>query len=508
MQNSATDFQPGSLPLLWAAAFLLFSALYVLTAQTGVAWQDSGMFQWRVLSGDYTGTLGIALAHPAYIALGRLFALLPAESFTASLHYASGIGMAVALANTAIIAAVLTGHRWIGFAAAVMLAVMHTVWWLATIAEVYTWHAAIFTAELLVLIKVIRKPRWQTAALLFFLNGFNLSIHNLSLLPLPVYGGVLLMLIEKKRLRFMAAGVSVIAYAIGASFFILLVSQQMLETGDITRAFCSALFGTYAAEVLNTNASWHYLKINAALIALNFLNAVLPFALLGWRHMKRQTGGYITGAFALITALELFFVIRYPVPDQFTFVLPSLILLAVAAAVGISVLSAVSKIWRNTVVALCALSVLVPPIVYASAPALINTFGLAVQRARELPFRDEMRYWIVPWKHNENSAELFAQAALQEAAPHGTIVCDSTSYYPLKLLQQYKGLSPGVAICQSWEIKRLYEQDMHRMRESLQEHPLFVLSPALAFLPADALHKVALHREQGRVLYKVTWQED
>ena len=51
--------------------------LYALTAQQGVSWQDSGMLQFRIVTGDYTGNLGLALAHPLYIAIGRLFLLLP-----------------------------------------------------------------------------------------------------------------------------------------------------------------------------------------------------------------------------------------------------------------------------------------------------------------------------------------------------------------------------------------------------------------------------------------------
>ena len=59
----------------WAVVFLLALAVYLLTLQTGFSWQDSGGFQFRALdfrwrAEDMIG-LGIALAHPAYVALRR-----------------------------------------------------------------------------------------------------------------------------------------------------------------------------------------------------------------------------------------------------------------------------------------------------------------------------------------------------------------------------------------------------------------------------------------------------
>ena len=57
------------------------------------------MFQRRVLEGDYAGGLGLALAHPLYIAVGRLVAMVPIGDVAGRLNFLSGLGMAVALAN-------------------------------------------------------------------------------------------------------------------------------------------------------------------------------------------------------------------------------------------------------------------------------------------------------------------------------------------------------------------------------------------------------------------------
>jgi hypothetical protein len=132
----------------WCLCVLIFSLFYALTCQQGVSWQDSGTFQWRVLTGDYVGRLGLALAHPLYIFVARIFDQIPMGSSAWRLNVFSGIGMSVALANLAGVLTLLTGRRWIGLLIATMLAVAHAVWWLSTLAEVYTWSVAGLTAEL------------------------------------------------------------------------------------------------------------------------------------------------------------------------------------------------------------------------------------------------------------------------------------------------------------------------------------------------------------------------
>jgi len=467
------------------------------------------MFQWRILTDDYIGNHGLALAHPLYIAIGKIFLLLPLGQVPAKLNSTSGIGMAIALANLMILATGITGRQWIGFVTAAMVSMMHTVWWLATIAEVYTWHAALFTTELIALVQLIKKPRWETATILFFFNGINLSIHNLALLTLPIHAATVIILLLKKTIPFKSIVAACLAYGSGASFFLILMFYQIVHSGDIMRAVKSALFGSaYFSAVVAINPFGKYFKINAALITLNFTSAILPLAMVGWFHMYRRIGGFLTAILAAITSIELVFAIRYPVPDQFTFFLPSLIMIAVASSVGISSLASKSSRWHHMVMGACLCSLLISPIFYAGAPYLALKMGINVHRARELPFRDEMRYWIVPWKHNERSAELFARAALGEAGERGIIVCDGTSLYPLKITQLLEQRAPEVTLYTVFEIKRLLQKHDDRVLEAIKAGHVFVISPALDFAPDNLAHHLTTIREQGRILYRVVWDQE
>jgi hypothetical protein len=123
--------------LLGSLLFLLGVALYGFTAQKGVAWQDSGTYQWRVVTGDYQGNIGLASAHPLYIATGRLFLMIPIGDTATRLNMLSVISMSLVLAFLGAFSARITSKLWIGFSTALIFSQMHTVWWLATIAESY-----------------------------------------------------------------------------------------------------------------------------------------------------------------------------------------------------------------------------------------------------------------------------------------------------------------------------------------------------------------------------------
>jgi len=458
------------------------------------------MFQWRIITGDYIGDYGLALAHPLYILIGQIFLFIPTGEMAFRLNFASGIGMSIALANIAVLAFQFTGRRWIGIATALMLSVMHTVWWLSTITEVYTWNVAFMTGELLLIVHLIRAPKWQTAVALAFLNGLNLSIHNLALLALPVYIVVLIVLVKKRRLPAWTLAASAAGFVSGSSLYIIMMISLALGKGDLWKAVSSALFGRYTSEVLNVQTSWRFLKYNAALSLLNFVNFSVPLAVIGWFGMKRCLGGFLTVALMAITVIHFGFFIRLSLPDQFTFFLPSLVMIMLAASVGISVLAEKSGKWRIGVIFACAFSVIMPPIIYAKAPKIIELAGMKVERERPRPFRDEIRYWTIPWKHNERSAEQFAEAALKQALPNGIIISDTTAYYPLVLVQQRDNTTAAEVSVKLSDINK-----KQNLQNILLNRSVFIVLPEFKFLAPDIMTRIDISRKEEDVLYSVKW---
>ena len=510
MQQPTSTYRSGqraaTVKWLWLACLIAFSALYLATCQRGVSWQDSGTFQWRVRTGDYEGDLGLALAHPLLIAAGQALKPIPIADLATRLNFFSGLGMAVAMANLACLIAVLTGRRWIGAATAAMLSVAHTPWWLATITETYTWTAAGLTAELWLLVSLIRKPRAALLIAIALVSGLGLNLHNLALLPLPVYAVAAIILVLRRKLPAWSLAAAAGAYCLGAGPYIAMTVRLALHTADLPGAIHSALFGNYAKAVFNVSASSKYYQANAVLAAMNFVSFLGPLAVVGWAHLRRKLGGATASALAAITIIEVLFVIRYPVPDQFTFLLPTLVMVALAAGIGISVLADASARLRKLAIASCVLSIVVPPSFYAVAPSLANWSKLAPRRQRELPFRDELRYWLVPWKHNEHSAEMFARAALMQAGPDGVIVSDSTAVHPLLLVQARDGLSRGVSVEHLGRFAARYAADPEAFRKALGKRKLYAVSRDT--LPGRLLKDADFPpRAKDAALYLARWKK-
>jgi hypothetical protein len=476
-----------SIKVCWLVVFSAGALLYVLTAQQGVSWQDSGSFQWRAIVGDYEGDLGLALAHPLYIAAGQALHAAFGPALPAALNAFSGIGMAVALANLAGLLMQITGRRWIALAIPAVAGVAHTAWWLGTIAEVYTWTAAGLTAELWLLVSLLHRPRWQTLSALALVSGLGWSLHNFALLPLPVYLVAAGWLVASRRLRAKALAPAAGAYLAGAAPLLVMIVAEAFESGPVA-AVLSALFGDYRDAVLSSGGG-SFFKANAALTAMNFVNLLLPLAIVGWLSLPRL-GKPAAAALAAITIIELLFFVRYPVPDQFTFFLPSLMVISLAAGLGADRLARKGRNWAAVVLGLCLLSLAGGPALYAAAPSLARRAGVAPQRARALPFRDEVRYWLVPWKHNEDSAQQFARAALGQVQPGSTIIADETSAYPLRLAKRLAGARPDVTILNPQQA-----DDVTSLRGLAGAGRLYTVANVWPYVPTVIVEKFELVRD-------------
>ncbi len=455
----------------WLVLFGLALSVYVITAQRTVSWQDSGEFQWRCLNGDMTGTMGLARSHPLYLAVGTLLARLTGPAFPLALNAFSGLGMAVALASFAAVASRLSRSVLAGCLMAALLGVTHMAWWLSTIAEVYTWSLAALAIEVYCLLRLLESPDWRWLARLGLINGLHLCIHNFALLAWPVYLALLVVLLAQRRLKPIALLPALGAWLLGAGLYLTMTVQLALEAGSLATAIRSALVGDYGSQVANIGGASKHLKANLALAAMNFLSPLLPLAVLGWWKL-RTWPQRAAAAIVALTVIHVVFFARYPVPDQVTFILPSLMFIALAGAVGLGRLLSRSRKYQTAAVAIMIASIVLQPVLFVGAMQLARQTG-AAQRQRHLPFRDEARYWLLPWKQNETSAQQFAAAVFNQVEPGALIWPDSTSVYPLMTWQRLNKARPDVAIQHHGHPIAKPEA----LRQVIHERPVYVVSP-------------------------------
>lgn len=448
LTDPSSDPRAGSAGWAWRIYLLVALAavaLYWTTAQRGVAWQDSGMHQLRVLDSRYTNPLGLALAHPLLIAMGQPLKVFGDANVPTAMNMLSGVGMALAVANVYLLGYRLTGRHAGAVIAAIMLGLGHTAWWLATITETYCWVAAGLTAELLLLHSLIARPRWSTLALLALINGLGLSLHNFALLPLGVYAVVAGVLVIKRRLGPLALLAATVAWSVGAAGLLGLLIARGVSTGDWGEAIHSALFGaSWSTDVVATSTS---APVKAAMyILLNWPFVSLAPVAVGWWLMVRRVGRPVGWALAAVAAIHVVFAVRYPVPDQFMFLLPTYTLFALGAAVGLDRIFRMRRRWRGICLGAVLVSIALTPVLYGITPPILKRTGRSIRAGRSWPFRDENRYWITPWKFSEGSAQRFAQAALDVAALDAEILPAGMATPPLQVFQRACGYREDIRI--------------------------------------------------------------
>lgn len=463
---------------VWLGPFFFSLALYSFTCQRGIGWQDSGHYQWRILAGEFLDPDGLAISHPLYILLGKLATLLSFGRPVLAINLLSALGMAVACGNVAVLVVRLAGDRRWGVWSGMLLAVLHTPWWLAAVAEVYTWHVALFTWELLALLALARRPGWRPLAALGLANGLAWSFHNLALLETPVYVFYFLFLVRRQRLPLNRAWAFIVPFLVGAGPLLYLFCFQVWPgAAGAVEAVRNLLVGNHGPAVLSRTFLPAYVKANLALAALNLPSLLWPAAVWGLRRFRTTDDRDAVTLFKALLAINGVFFIRYFVPDQFTFILPSLVLLAVFGGLGLGGME--RRFGRKAVYLLGVLSLLAAVALPAFGPVLLERLGVTVSQTRELPYRNEARYWMRPWKCDERSAERFSREALETAAGRSAVFVDSTVFYPLDLASR---LAP-VAENDLYLVKRSEIGDFQALSKAVGDRLFYILAPEKGYVP-------------------------
>lgn len=357
----------------FAAVVLAFFALYALTAGHGRQWGDSAEFLEWILSEDaFVCGPHFSNAHPLYVAFCRLVAKSPfAVTLVSSLFGALSVG-----------GLFLCSRR---LALAVLFGLSQMLWWLSTRAEVQTMSLAMTAFETVALIVAVEgRQSWRTAALcaLALLAGIHLGVHNFATLSLPVYIVLLVVLVRSGACRPTAAACAVACWLVGASPWLCAI---------FTRGPADVLVGAYGAKVVGLwPGNWTQTAFNFALASVSF---AVPVAIAWWgrRTLLSDVACAAKGASANWFLLALFainaaFFVRYFVPDQSQFLLPTLFFAYL--------LLRRLDIRPSRAVALACLQMLMPVLLHR----VVSQLPVPEERRGLHPGRDEARYFILPWE--------------------------------------------------------------------------------------------------------------
>ena len=476
---------------VWVGYLVVLAAalvLYVATCSPGVLWQDSGMFQTRVLHNDIEGKLGLALSHPLFyiIAIGTKY--IPLGEVAYRINLVSAAAGALAIANLFLLLRLWLNESLSAVIAAATLALSHTFWRHATIPEPDNLYVALLLCELIMLLQYSRTSRVVYLYLLGLCNGLAIANHMFASMGLVCYVVFLGVLVAKRRVKASHVAAIVCFWLIGSASYSYLIIKNIVQTQDIAGTLASAVFGSgYRQNVLSTHLTAGIVKQNLLMFVLNFPtpNALLFFIGLYWLRRQSPTKAM---AVVLSALLSLFFVFafRYTVVDRYAFFIPFYCIACIL--IGIGAHRFIVQKNRKVAAILAGVLTLLPIPVYAVAPALARARDVNLGVKRQIPYRDAHSYFLQPWRTGYDGPERFAADAFATAAANAVIYADNNTVYPLLYAQEVKGQRPDVKIVSghaaSEDAPKFTEETIEML---LQQREVYVVSAISGYCPAFLL---------------------
>jgi len=463
-------------------------ALYVVGCAPGALWQDSGLIQYRIWHNDIEGPLGLALSHPLFYIIAIAVKYVPLGEFFYRINLVSAIAGAVTIANVFLLVRLWLDRNLPAVVAAVTLAVSHTFWSHAGIIETYTLWAAIFTTELIILLQYVKTQRVVYLYWLGLLNGLAIAVHNLASMPFLCYAVFVIVLLVKKNIRFRNLAIIALLWIIGALPYEYLIIKNIIQTGDVTGTLASAAFGVrWKVAVLNAALSKEIIRENYLFILLNFPtpNLLLFFVGLFGLYKISPSRSYRNILLGLIV-LFFIFAFRYNVPDRYAFFLPFYCMASIFVGLGAYLLK--ERVNRKVFAYLILLFCMLPVGVYAVVPAWAEKMRINLGTRNNVPYRNDYKYFLQPWKTGYRGAERFAEEALDVVENKAIVFADSSTVAPLLLIQEIKGKRPDVKVVSgvvSSEDAPSFNE--HTIEQLLQGRAVYVVSQQPGYCPSFVL---------------------
>ncbi len=475
----------------YAAVLLAALLLYSVTCAPGALWQDSGMYQYRIWHNDIEGELGLALSHPLYHITGIIVKYIPIGEFAYRVNLISAAAGAFAVANLFLLLWLWLRKTFTAVLGAVTLAVSHTFWRHAVIAEDYTLYSALFLAELVMLLQYVKTKRVVFLYFLGLFNGLAIATHMFASISFICYLIFLVVLLVQRRIKLKDLGIIIGLWIIGAVPYEYLVIKKYIETGDFGATMGSAFFGErWRSSVFNIGLSARLIKENLIMMAYNFPTPNALFFFAGLYGLKKVSPGR---AFKniLLVLLVLFFVFafRYTVPDRYAFFIPFYCIACILIGVGIDFV--ISQPHHKILPHLVFVLALLPIPVYVIAPVAAEKMEFNLPTRGDVPYRNDYTWFLRPWKMGYRGAAQFADEVLTKLEVGSVVYADNTMVYPLLYLQEVKGVRADIRVISEYAssegLPLLSDKSLDMW---LSEGEVYAVSPAGGFKGEGIVWKI------------------
>ena len=490
----------------YAVVLLAAAVLYAATCAPGPLWQDSGVYQYRIWHNDIEGKLGLALSHPLYHIIGIGVKYIPIGEFGYRINLISAAAGAFAVANLFLLLRLWLKKNLPAILGAVTLALSHTFWRHAVIAEDYTLYAALLLAELLMLLQYVKTKRVVFLYLLGLFNGLAIATHMFASIGFVCYLVFLAVLLVQKQIRLRDLGVIVGLWVIGAAPYEYLIIKNIVQSGDFTATLASALFGNrWQSNVFNIGLSAKLIKENLILLAYNFPTPNVIFFFAGLYGLKKVSPGRgFKNILPALLALFFIFAFRYTVPDRYAFFIPFYCLACILFGVGFNMLVTIPN--RKALAYLVLILALLPIPTYIIAPAAAEKLQFGLATKRKIAYRNEYIWFLRPWRTGRDCPERFVNEVFETVEEGAVIWTDTTTAPPLLYAQEVKGRRGDIKIVSNLiNSEGSPEFNEGTIETLLDERAIYIVSPIAGYCPDFLLERYSF--EPAGIIWRVVEQQ-
>ena len=346
-----------------------------------------------------------------------------------------------ALAITFVYAATarLGGSRLAATGAAVALGLSHTFWHYSVITSVRTLNA-LFLALLIWMLAEWRAGGARPAGLLVPALVFALGLTNHFVLALALPGLAFFVVAARPDLFRRRTTLALLAS------LAILVAAVLLWSDAARAAIRLAWYGP--PPIFHYVVHWpapldlaRELAFYAAYLAYQFPGPALALGFVGGRALWRDDK---SAAIALLLVVAVNGGVFVKTTEwvslgssKVAFYLADYVVFAVFTGLGLAAMA--RRAGSLTGGVLLASVALLPVGVYAAAPRVLAALGIDPVRARDLPYRDEARFFLTPSKRGDDSARRYGEEVHRVTPLGSAIVADSTPMAVLLYLRDVEG---------------------------------------------------------------------
>jgi hypothetical protein len=312
--------------------------------------------------------------------------------------------------------------------------------------------------------------------------------------------GLLVLRADKTPGIWRQALAAVACFGLGLAPYVLLLAQQPHATattntiGSFMRGLVTALF----------NPAQLGLGVAAGVALLLYQFPVtVPVAALGARRLGRSQPreAWLLG---LVAAGDVLFLLGATDPRtggdyvwNLHYYLQAYIVVTLLMAVGLVALWPRLTATRGRRLATLALAVALPVAAYAVAPIAARPLVAGLPGFRELPGRDNLRYVLSPWKHNETGARDLGESLLAALPPHSRLFADYSLWAIINYLQRVEGARPDVQLFnlttpvpQLTLIQQHADSDALYLADVNRYYDLAAIESAFELVPAGPVYRL------------------